>query len=100
VFRHIAGLGSPGSRYDVWTHPEFKKFQPELSGLIYDALIDPAKNPPLRPWTHPQNGTYFETDTATNNILQDVWLNKKTPADAAAEIQKTVQAIMDRPPAK
>lgn len=99
VDRHLAGLGSPGSRYDVWTDPKFKEAQPELSGLIYNTLVDPQKAPPLRPWNHPANGRYFETDKAINSILEDVWLGKKTPADAAAEAQKAAQAIMDQEPA-
>lgn len=98
VKRHLAGLGSPGSRYDVWTDPEFKKARPELAGLIYDTLINPEKAPPLRPWNHPANGRYFESDTTINNILQDVWLGNKKPADAAAEAQKAAQAILDKPP--
>ncbi len=95
--RFLHGLGSPGSRYDIWTAPEFKQKVPDLSNHIYATMIDPAKAPPLRPWSHPANARYFETDTAYTNILQDVWLGKKKPADAAAEAQKAVQAIMDQP---
>jgi ABC-type glycerol-3-phosphate transport system substrate-binding protein len=98
VERHLAGFGSPGSRYDVWTHPKFKEQQPELSGLIYNTMVDPQKAPPLKQWNHPANGRYFETDAAINNILADVWLGNKTPEAAAAEAQSAAQAIMDRPP--
>jgi len=90
------GLGSPGSRYDIWGSDDFRKDFPKLT-LIWNTLVDPAKNPPLRPWNHPVNGRYFETDTAINNILQDVWLGKKEPAAAAAEAQKAAQDIMDKP---
>ncbi len=99
IGRHIAGLGSPGSRYDVWTDPEFKKAEPLLATIIYDNLIDPQKAPPLQPWSHPANGRYFEADNAMTNILQDVWLGKKKPKEAADEAFKAVQAIMDKPPA-
>ena len=99
IDRHIAGLGSPGSRYDVWTDKRFQDFQPLLSSIIYDALINPAKAPPLQPWSYPVNGRYNEADTALTNILQDVWLGNKKPKDAAEEAFKTVQAIMDKPAA-
>ncbi len=97
VKRFGAGLGSPGSRYDVWTDPEFKRDHPELAGLIYDALINPAKAPPMRPWHHPANARWSETDSAINNILMDAWLGVKKPAEAAAEAQKAAQTIMDKP---
>jgi ABC-type glycerol-3-phosphate transport system substrate-binding protein len=99
VKRHLAGLGSPGSRYDVWTDPEFKQAQPLLSTIIYNALINPQTAPPLRPWSHPANGRYFETDSTLTNILQDVWLGKKSPKAAADDANQAVQAIMDKPPA-
>src|SRR6185437_10874459 len=68
IGRHVAGLGSPGSRNDVWTDPAFKKAEPLLSTIIYDNLIDPQKAPPLMPWSHPANGRYNESDTAMTNI--------------------------------
>jgi multiple sugar transport system substrate-binding protein len=99
VGRHLAGLGSPGSRYDVWTDPKFKAGEPLLSTIIYDNLIDPKKAPPLQAWFHPANGRYNETDTAMTNILQDVWLAKKTPKEGADAAYTAVQAILDKPPA-
>jgi hypothetical protein len=33
-----------------------------------------------------------------NNILNDMVLGNKKPADAAAEAQKAMQAILDKPP--
>ncbi|HLZ07608.1 MAG TPA: hypothetical protein VKT80_03405 [Chloroflexota bacterium] len=95
--RFLVGLGSPGSRDDIWGSPEFKAKVPLLVSNIYETMIDPAKAPPLRPWNHPANARYNETDTAINNILQDVWLGNKKPADAANEAQKTIQNIMDMP---
>ena len=95
--RFLVGLGSPGSRDDIWASPEFKAKVPLLVSNIYETMIDPAKAPPLRPWNHPANARYNETDTAINNIFQDVWLGNKKPADAANEAQKTIQAIMDKP---
>lgn len=91
------GLGSPGSRYDIWGSDDFHKDFPRLT-LLWNTVIDPAKNPPLRPWNHPVNGRYFEADTAVNNILQDVWLGKTDAATAAAAAQKAAQDIMDKPP--
>lgn len=99
IGRHVAGLGSPGSRYDVWTDPAFKKAEPLLSSIIYDNLIDPKKAPPLMPWSHPANGRYSESDTAMTNLLADIWLGKKTPKEAADSAQSTVQGILDKPPA-
>lgn len=97
--RHFAGLGSPGSRYDVWTDERFKREQPLLATIIYDTLINPRTAPPLRPWSYPANGRYFETDAAMNTILRDVWIGKKSPKEAAEEAFRTVQTIMDQPPA-
>lgn len=99
VERHLAGLGSPGSCYDVWTDEKFRREQPLLSSIIYSTLINPRTARPLRPWSYPANGRYFETDAALTNTLQDVWLGKKQPKEAADEAYRTVQAIMDKPPA-
>jgi ABC-type glycerol-3-phosphate transport system substrate-binding protein len=99
IGRHLAGLGSPGSRYDVWTDPTFKKAEPLLASIIYDNLIDPKKAPPLQAWFHPANGRYNESDTAMTNILQDVWAGKSTPKQAADAAYTAVQAILDKPPA-
>ncbi len=95
--RNLAGLGSPGSRYDVWTAPEFKEKSPELATIIYPTLIDPDKAPPLKPWNHPANARYFESDNAINNILTDVFLGKKSAADGANEAFKAAQPILDKP---
>ncbi len=95
--RFLHGLGSPGSRNDIWTAPEFKQKVPLLASNIYETLINPDKAPPLRPWNHPANARYSEADSAMNNILQDVWLGNKKPADAANEAAKAVQAILDKP---
>lgn len=96
--RFKRALGSPGSRYDIWGSAEFKAEFPTLGGLIWDAVVDPAKNPPLKPWSHPENGRYNEADTAINNIMQAVWLGQKKPAEGAAEAQKAAQEILDKPP--
>ena len=98
VDRHIAGFGSPGSRYDVWTDPKFKAEQPILSSVIYNTLLNPDTAPPTRAWHHPANGRYFEADSAMNNIINDMVLGNKKPAEAAAEAQKAMQAILDKPP--
>ncbi|HZR01256.1 MAG TPA: extracellular solute-binding protein [Chloroflexota bacterium] len=95
--RNLAGLGSPGSRYDVWTDDKFRQNAPELT-LIYDTLLNPDKAPPALPWNNPANGRYFEADTAMNNALVDVWLGNKTAKEVLPELQKTMQAIMDKPP--
>lgn len=99
VERFLAGLGSPGSRYDVWTDPRIKKAAPLLATVIYDNLINPKTAPPLMPWSHPANGRFNEADTAMTNILQDVYLGKKSATQGANDAYKTVQAIMDKPPA-
>jgi multiple sugar transport system substrate-binding protein len=92
--RHFAGLGSPGSRYDVWGDPEFHKRQPKLVP-IWEVLIKPGE---LGAWHHPANGRFFEASDAARNILQDVWLGKKKPEEGAEEAYRAVQAIMDKPP--
>jgi ABC-type glycerol-3-phosphate transport system substrate-binding protein len=68
-----------------------------LAGIIYDTLLNPDKAPPALPWHQPANGRYFEADSAMNNVLTDVWLGNKTAKDAATELQKTMQAILDKP---
>jgi ABC-type glycerol-3-phosphate transport system substrate-binding protein len=95
--RFLAGLGSPGSRYDVWTDPEFKKAVPLLSTIIYDNLIDPKKAPPLMAWNHPANGTFKETDAAYLNTLRPIFDGKMSVKEGAEAAQKAVQAIMDKP---
>jgi multiple sugar transport system substrate-binding protein len=95
--RFLNGLGSPGSRDDIWTAPEFKAKVPLLYSNIYVPVIDPSKNPALKPWNHPANARYNETDTALGNILTDVWLGNKKPADACKEAAAAVQAILDKP---
>lgn len=96
--RFLAGLGSPGSRNDVWTAPEFKQKNPLLANNIYPTLISPPDgNSPLVPWYYPANARYNEADTAMTNILQDIWLGKKSPAEAANTAQQQVQAILDQP---
>jgi ABC-type glycerol-3-phosphate transport system substrate-binding protein len=94
--RNLAGLGSPGSRYDVWTDDKFKANAPQL-GVIYDTMLNPDKAPPALPWHQPANGRYFEADSAMNNVLGEVWLGNKSAKDAATELQKTMQAILDKP---
>jgi multiple sugar transport system substrate-binding protein len=96
--RNLAGLGSPGSRYDVWTHEEFKKFNPELSSIIYDTLLNPDKAPVALPWHNPANGRYFEADERMNAGLADLWGGNKTAKEVATALQKDMQAILDKPP--
>jgi ABC-type glycerol-3-phosphate transport system substrate-binding protein len=96
--RFLAGLGSPGSRNDVWTAPEFKQAAPLLNSNIYATLITPPSgDSPLQPWYYPANASYNQADTAMTNILQDIWLGKKSPTDAANAAAQQVQAIMDQP---
>lgn len=96
--RFFAGLGSPGSRNDVWTAPEFAQKVPVLATNIYPTLITPSSgDSPLVPWYYPANARYNEADTAMTNILQDIWLGKKSPTDAANTAAQQVQAILDQP---
>jgi len=96
--RFLAGLGSPGSRNDIWTAPEFKQKVPVLANNIYPTLISPPDgNSPLVPWYYPANARFNEADTAMTNILQDIWLGKKSPSEAANTAQQQVQAILDQP---
>jgi multiple sugar transport system substrate-binding protein len=96
--RFLAGLGSPGSRNDVWTAPEFKQKVPTLADNIYPTLINPPNgDSPLLPWYYPANARYNQADTAMTNILQNLWLGKTTPTDAANQAQQQVQPILDQP---
>jgi ABC-type glycerol-3-phosphate transport system substrate-binding protein len=97
--RFLGGLGNPGTRDDIWTAPEFQQKSPLLATVVYDTLVNPSQGATLRPWNNPANGRIGEADGTFTTILQDVWLGKKKPAQAAAEAARAVQDILDKPPA-
>jgi multiple sugar transport system substrate-binding protein len=97
LHRFLNGLGSPGSRNDVWDSDEFKAKAPKLANIAKVLVLPPA--PEMAAWHHPANGRFFEADTAANNILQKVWLGEMEPDAAADEVYNAVQAIMDKGPA-
>jgi ABC-type glycerol-3-phosphate transport system substrate-binding protein len=97
--RFLGGLGNPGTRDDIWTAPEFQQKAPLLASVVYGTLVDARQGASLRPWNAPANGRIVEADGAFTTILQDVWLGKKKPDQAAAEAARAVQDILDKPPA-
>ena len=99
--RFLGGLGSPGSRYDVWTDPKFQQLAPSMS-VIYKYLVNPETAMPfagkkLSKWSNPANGSWRECDNAFTEILRQAYDGKKTAKEACDEAYKTVQAIMDKP---
>ena len=97
IERFAAGLGSPGSRYDVWDSEGFRQRAPALQNIAKVMVLPPA--PEMKPWHHPANGRYFEADSAANSILQRLWLGELQPDAAADQVKREVQAIMDKGPA-
>lgn len=93
----LAGVGSPGGRFDVWNDPKLFEALPKLKPIA-DVMVNPPA-PPVGAWHHPANGRFLEATTTIDNIMQDVWLGSKKPEQAADEAARTIQAIMDKPPA-
>lgn len=97
IERFANGLGSPGSRNDVWDSPEFKQKAPKLANIAKVLVLPPATE--MAAWHHPANGRFAETETLLVNEFTKVLLGQQPDvAKAADDIAKQIQAIMDKPP--
>jgi ABC-type glycerol-3-phosphate transport system substrate-binding protein len=95
IERFTNGLGSPGSRFDVWNSDEFKQKAPKLSNIANVMVLPPA--PDLLPWHYPANGRFAEVDTMLINEWVKVTLGQLDVNKFADDTAKQVQAIMDKP---
>ena len=95
IERFANGLGSPGSRFDVWDSDEFRKAAPKLQNIAKVMVLPPA--PDMLPWHHPANGRFQETEPILVNEFVKVTLGQLDVDKFADDTAKQIQAIMDKP---
>ncbi|MBV9326215.1 MAG: hypothetical protein JO352_20830 [Chloroflexi bacterium] len=95
IERFTNGLGSPGSRYDVWDSDEFRQAAPKLANIAKVMVLPPA--PDMQPWYYPANGRFAEVDTVLINEFLKVTLGQVDVNTFAENTAKQIQAIMDKP---
>jgi ABC-type glycerol-3-phosphate transport system substrate-binding protein len=96
IERFANGLGSPGSRFDVWDSAEFREKAPKLANIARVLVLPPA--PDMLPWHHPANGRFQETEPVLLNEFVKVTLGQLDIDKFAEDTAKQIQAIMDKPP--
>lgn len=86
---NVARIGEPGLRTDVW----------EDSSLIDDPLIKPHFEllKTVKPMPVPANGRLSEIADPVGQIYSAIWLDELGVEEGCAEIQETLQAILDQP---
>ena len=89
------GLGSPGSRNDVWGSDEFNKIAPKLANIAKVMVLPPG--PELLPWHHPANGRYAEHEPILINEFNKVTLGQLDVDQFADDTNKQMQDILDKP---
>jgi ABC-type glycerol-3-phosphate transport system substrate-binding protein len=95
IERFTNGLGSPGSRFDVWDSDEFRKAAPKLQNIAKVMVLPPA--PDMLPWHHPANGRFAEVEPVLLNEFLKVTLGQLDVNQFADDTAKQIQAIMDKP---
>jgi ABC-type glycerol-3-phosphate transport system substrate-binding protein len=95
IERFANGLGSPGSRFDVWGSDEFNKIAPKLANIAKVLVLPPA--PDLLPWNHPANGRYAEHEPILVNEFNKVTLGQLDVDTFADQTAKQIQDILDKP---
>jgi multiple sugar transport system substrate-binding protein len=95
IQRFKNGLGSPGSRFDVWGSDEFNQIAPKLQNIAKVMVLPPA--PDMQPWYYPANGRYQETEPILLNEWVKVTLGQMDYEQYADETAKQIQAILDKP---
>jgi ABC-type glycerol-3-phosphate transport system substrate-binding protein len=95
IERFTNGLGSPGSRFDVWDSDEFRAAAPKLANIAKVMVLPPA--PDMEPWYYPANGRYAEVDPILINEFVKVTLGQVDSDQFADDTAKQIQAIMDKP---
>jgi ABC-type glycerol-3-phosphate transport system substrate-binding protein len=93
--RFTHGLGSPGSRYDVWDSDAFRQKAPKLQNIARVMVLPPA--PDMEPWYFPANGRFAEVEPVLINEFVKVTLGQVDSDQFADETAKQIQAIMDKP---
>ena len=76
IQRFANGLGSPGSRNDVWDSDEFRATAPLLQPIAKVLVLPPA--PEMAPWNYPANGRYVEHEPILLNEFVKVSLGQQT----------------------
>jgi ABC-type glycerol-3-phosphate transport system substrate-binding protein len=95
IERFTNGLGSPGSRFDVWGSDEFKAAAPKLQNIARVMVLPPA--PDMLPWHHPANGRFAEVEPVLINEFIKVTLGQLDSDQFAEDTARQIQAIMDKP---
>ncbi|MCC7370469.1 MAG: sugar ABC transporter substrate-binding protein [Chloroflexi bacterium] len=96
IERFANGLGSPGSRNDVWDSDEFRKVAPKLGNIAKNVVLPPS--PAMDAWHHPANGRFVETESILLNEWVKVTLGQLEVEKFAQDVGKQIQDIMDKPP--
>ena len=95
IERFANGLGSPGSRFDVWNSDEFRQKAPKLDNIAKTLVLPPA--PEMVAWHHPANGRFFETEPILINEFVKVTLGQLDVDKFADDATRQIQEIMDKP---
>jgi ABC-type glycerol-3-phosphate transport system substrate-binding protein len=95
IQRFANGLGSPGSRNDVWDSDEFRATAPLLQPIAKVLVLPPAGE--MLPWYYPANGRYVEHEPILLNEFVNVSLGKQTVEQYAENVGKQIQDILDKP---
>jgi multiple sugar transport system substrate-binding protein len=95
IERFANGLGSPGSRNDVWDSDDFRNAAPKLANIAKVMVLPPA--PDLLPWYYPANGRFAEVEPILLNEFLKVTLGQLDVEKFADDTAKQIQAIMDKP---
>jgi len=95
IERFTNGLGSPGSRFDVWDSDEFRAAAPKLANIAKVMVLPPA--PDMLPWYYPANGRFAEVEPILINEFIKVTLGQLDVNTFADNTAKQIQAIMDKP---
>ncbi len=94
IERFTNGLGSPGSRFDVWGSDEFRQAAPKLQNIAKVLVLPPA--PDMLPWYYPSNGRFAEVEPVLLNEYLKVTLGQLDADQFADNTAKQIQAIMDK----
>lgn len=95
IERFSNGLGSPGSRFDVWNSDEFRQRAPKLQNIAKVMVLPPA--PEMQAWHYPANGRFFETEPILLNEFTKVSLGQLDVEKFADDTARQIQEIMDKP---
>jgi ABC-type glycerol-3-phosphate transport system substrate-binding protein len=95
IERFTNGLGSPGSRFDVWNSDEFRTAAPKLANIAKVMVLPPA--PDMLPWYYPANGRFAEVEPILVNEFIKVTLGQLDVDKFADDTTTQIQAIMDKP---